>query len=471
MANNPMQIEFVDHRTVEHTYFLERRVTPARKHVGNPLIEDCHSAQTVLPDGEGGLRMWYLTRRRIPGHTGSGRQYTLHYAESADGVQWELPSLGLKEVDGGRDNNVLMTVDDLFSDSESADESKGVWNFCVIDNHADDAPHARGRYTALIGDRHFAWSDDGLRWTMYPENPVFDPGGSDTFNNFHYDARIGRYVLYHRPHPRIRAGDWRQVNRLVARIESDDLIHWDWSSARCVLDTDARDAPAVGFAKERRGRDVQFYSMTVAKHGELYLGFAQTLDERTGVMDQRLVRSVDGIDWRREALDTPILASSAPGAWDSGMTGFISSGCPLEFNGKLHLYYGGMNFTHSYQIMTADPSPRMSLGLATVPVGRLVGYHAGVEAGQLMTRPFTLQSDDLRLNASASAGEVTAALVHADGSPVPGCETDKANPIRGDGPDLPLTWAGDPDLASLEGRDVRLRITATNAALFAISMV
>lgn len=471
MASKQKTIGFVDRRAVEHSYFLERCVTAAQKHRENPLIADCHSAQTVLPEGDKRLRMWYITRQRIPGHSGSGRQYTLHYAESCDGVNWELPNLGLREIDGSRDNNVLMTKEDLDADSDSADESIGPWNFCVIDNEAEGAPHARGRYTALIGDRCFAWSDDGLRWTMYPENPVFDPGGSDTFNNFHFDSRIGRYVLYHRPHPRIRAGDWRQVNRLIARIESDDLVHWDWSSARCVLDTDARDAPAVGFAKDRRGRDIQFYAMTVAQRGDLYLGFVQTLDERTGVMDQRLVQSVDGIDWRREAMDTPILASSPRGAWDSGMTGFIAAGCPVEVNGNLHLYYGGANFSHNYQIMTADAFPRMSLGLATVPVDRLVGYHAGVEAGQLLTRPFVLQSVNLRLNASAPAGEVRAALVHADGSPVPGCETENANPIHGDGSDLALSWADNPDLASLQGRHVRLRLTATNAVLYAISMV
>ncbi len=469
MANNKNIIEFVDRCAVEHTYFLERCVTPAKKHVDNPVIDDCHSAQSVLQNDDGRLRMWYLTRRRIPGHTGSGRQYMLHYAESNDGVRWERPNLGLKEVNGSRDNNILMTGKDLAADTESADESIGPWNFCVIDNQVNNAPHARGRYTALIGEQSFAWSDDGLHWSMYPENPVCDLGGSDTFNNFHFDPRIGRYVLYHRPHPRIRAGDWRQANRLIARIESDDLIHWDWNSARCVLDTDARDAPAVGFAKDRRGREVQFYALTVAMYNDMYLGFAQTLDERTGVMDQRLVQSLDGIDWRREALDTPILAST-PNDWDSGMTGFVASGCPLLKDGTLHLYYGGANFSHSYQIMNADPTPRLSLGVATVPAGRLVGYHAGVEAGQLLTRPFELQSTNIQLNASAPAGEITAALVHADGRPIPGCETTSAEPIRGDAPDLPLSWSGHPDLSALQGQHVRLRITATNAALYAIAM-
>ena len=33
-------IEFIDTRAVEGTHFLERRVTPAKKHSGNPIIAD-----------------------------------------------------------------------------------------------------------------------------------------------------------------------------------------------------------------------------------------------------------------------------------------------------------------------------------------------------------------------------------------------------------------------------------------------
>lgn len=221
-------IEFLDSRTVEHTYFLERRVTPLKKHENNPIIADCHSAQTVVKDKNGNLRMWYVTRRKIPGYTGSAREYTLRYAESTDGVKWILPNLGLKKFDDSRDNNVIFTVNDTDVTGRKMFDQHGLvyGNFCIIDREQGPAPHTRGRFTALFCTGHgglcMAYSDDGLRWTAYPENPVFDLGGSDTFNNFLFDARIGRYVLYHRPSPRIRAGSWVHANRLVARI---DLRH------------------------------------------------------------------------------------------------------------------------------------------------------------------------------------------------------------------------------------------------------
>ena len=184
---------------------------------------------------------------------------------------------------------------------------------------------------ALFDDGSFAHSDDGLHWTAYPENPTFHPGGSDTYNNFLFDTRIGRYVLYHRPHPNIHAG-WARANRLVARIESDDLLNWDWNTARCVLDTDDGDAPFLrshGDADKRaraRGRDKQFYGMTVVQYQDFYLGFALLLDEtKNGWMDVRLLHSFDGLDWHREPNDRPLIPSNPEfGHWDSGLDLFPS---------------------------------------------------------------------------------------------------------------------------------------------------
>lgn len=462
-----MTIEFLDGRTVEHTYFLERRITAARKHPGNPVIPDCHSCQTILPADGGGYHMWYVSVRPIANPAAQKYEYTLHYAVSDDGFQWTLPHLGLREVDGSRDNNVVLTRQDL--DGDDVHDAKGIWNFCVIDREQTPAPHTRGRYTALVGDRSFAWSDDGLHWTFYPENPVLDPGGSDTFNNFHFDRRIGRYVYYHRPPKRIHAGDWRQVNRLVARIESDDLIHWDWGSARCVLDTDARDAPAVSYEKELRGRDVQFYSMTVAPYQDFYIGFANRLNEVTGVMDQRLVHSYDGFDWRRAPLETPIIETT-PNAWDCGMIGFVAAGSPLLLGDELCIYYGGINWNHNKEIVDGRDTIYPGLGIASVKRGRLIGYHAGDEKGELLTRPFTLQSPHLSLNADAADGEITAAVFHGDGTPVSNLAADQAQPIHDNGLDLPLRWNDETVMTSLVGQRIRLRLTGRNAAMYAISM-
>ena len=77
-------IEFLDPRTVEHTYFLDRRLTPVEKHHRDPLLDDC-MPKSILPKEGGGFRMWYATRTWFPRRTGKGRrtEHDLRYAESA----------------------------------------------------------------------------------------------------------------------------------------------------------------------------------------------------------------------------------------------------------------------------------------------------------------------------------------------------------------------------------------------------
>ncbi len=471
-------IEFLDTRTVEHVHFLERRVTPVQKYEKNPVIADGHSVQTILKDKDGRLRMWYVTRRKIPGHTGSGREYALRYAESTDGLDWRLPNLGLKEFDGNKENNVILKAYDSDAAGRKISGEQGVGNFCIVDREQAPAPNTRGRFTALIDDGSFAYSDDGLHWTAYPENPTFHPAGSDTYNNFLFDTRIGRYVLYHRPHPNIHAG-WARVNRLVARIESDDLLNWDWNTARCVLDTHDGDAPAVrsdedaGKRAKARGRDKQFYGMTVVQYQDFYLGFALLLDEtKEGWMDVRLLHSFDGVDWHRESNDRPLIPSNPEfGHWDSGLISSLPTGSPTLIGDDLHFYYGAFNMTHNYTMRTDDKSVKMRIGLGTVKRGRLVGYHAGEDEGELLTRPFLLDKPRLLLNADAANGEVTASLAMEDGRPIPGFSKKEFQPIRQDGLDLPMRWSGKNDLAELVGKKIRVRIAAKNAALYALRMV
>ncbi len=461
-------VDFLDTRIIEHTYFLDRLVTPVTKHESNPIIADCHSAQTVLRGDDGRLRMWYVTRRKIPGYTGSAREYTLRYAESTDGVAWEMPALGLKEFDGSTDNNVLLMAHDTDIEGRKITDVKGAENFCVIDNQRTPAPHTRGRYTALLGEDSFLYSDDGLRWTAYAENPVVDFRGSDTYNNFLFDTGLGRYVLYHRPHPKIHAGHPR-ANRLVARIESDDLVSWDWSTARCVLDTDGRDAPGFSHVKKARGRDLQFYGMMVTQYQGFYIGFANLLNEVTGRLDVRLVHSFDGIEWRREHNDRPFIEMTAE-AWDSGSIGWVSKGSPLAMGDDLYFYYGATNMSHNYKIMNDEGTLKMRLGLGVVKKGRMVGYHAGEAEGQLLTRPFTLTGRQLMLNVDAANGEAKAALADEKGDPVAGCSIGDATPIHEDGLAVPLRWTGREDLADLVGKRVRLRISARDAALYGLTM-
>ena len=474
-------IEFLDSRTVEHTHFLQRRVTPVRRYEHNPILPDATDIATVLKGNDGVIRMWYKRKVPIAGIPPHGGRivigtYRLCYAESTDGVNWTLPKLNLKEVDGTKANNVVLKYAEFIAkvpeeyrtpDRDSAGRELSV--NCILDRELTPMPHTRGRFTALSeSGTSFAFSDDGFTWTAYPENPVVSFAGSDSYNGFLFDPRIGRYVLFHRPHPDIHAG-WARVNRLIARIESDDLVNWDWESARCVLDTDARDAPAVNPGGDNeRGRLKQFYGINVARHGNVFLGLAQLLDDsRGGWFDVHLVHSRDGIEWVRESTDQPLIPLPGRGHWDSGM---VWGKPPIAVGDDLFIYYTGSNMSHQYQMMNDEQFDNRQVGLGTVPRGRLVGYHAGDHEGELLTRPFVLTAPRLLLNANAAGGEIKAAVAHGTGKPVSGLGKADFAPVTADGLDLPMTWRGQEQLDKLVGQRIRLRLSVRAGAVYGFRM-
>ena len=140
----------------------------------------------------------------------------------------------------------------------------------------------------------------------------------------------------------------------------------------------------------------------------------------------------------------------------------------MPMGDDLHFYYGAFNMTHSYRMMTDEKTIKMRLGLGIVKRGRLVGYHADADEGELLTRPFVLDKPRLLLNADGAKGQVVAALAHGDGQPVRGCAKDDCEPISQDGLDMPLRWKGKADLSDLVGKPIRVRLAARNAALYAL---
>ena len=199
---------FIDDLVIDEAVGVTRNLNQPAKYVGNPVMIPIYPWEgrlelfgTVWRDADGSFRMWYqgmggmgvadmgldLTGTQLEDLNFDMRnlQYSICYATSHDGVNWERPNLGLVEHDGTTDNNIVI------SNAAFAN---------VIEDTRDPDPDRRYKSLffedqdwAALGSLHIdqgvsvAFSPDGLRWTKHPGNPVITRS-SDS----HYAPGLGR---------------------------------------------------------------------------------------------------------------------------------------------------------------------------------------------------------------------------------------------------------------------------------------
>ena len=166
---------------------------------------------TILRDGDR-LRMYY---RGLPsaGGDNSAKEVTC-YAESKDGIAWTKPSLGLFEVQGTRDNNVVLAFDPPFSS-----------NFApFVDSRSGVAPNER--FKALAGSSKtglflFA-SGDGIHWKKVQSTAVIQGAPFDSQNVAFWSPAENCYALYFRTW----SGGPFTGFRTISRSTSTNLLQW-----------------------------------------------------------------------------------------------------------------------------------------------------------------------------------------------------------------------------------------------------
>ena len=146
------------------------------------------------------------------------------YAESAEGIHWEKPSLGLYEFNGSTDNNLIWM-------------GPGA-NFCVfIDNNPAEPPERR--YKAVVrtgrvegealgapGPCVLALSSpDGIKWDLMQDAPILTDDPFDSYNVAFWDEWTKQYVIYTRGVGG-SDGTFKGGVRWIRRATSDDFINW-----------------------------------------------------------------------------------------------------------------------------------------------------------------------------------------------------------------------------------------------------
>ena len=398
----------------------------------------------------------------------------LCYAESVDGVRWTKPALGLVDVNGRTDNNVI------YGDNAT--------DATVMMDPRDDPSRRYKMFRSLLSadpERagvYASYSDDGLRFIeagrvlpLWPETSIVAD----------WDPRIGRYVVFLRVF--FRDG---QNQRRIGRIETDDLLKpWPFTpteplrsppspdNVKEVLATDAGDGPwcdlYTGGAHLYGGaQDVYLMFPTPFRHftpdRQPFVRYVP--GNEYGLIETLWAVSRDGIAWTRPAR-RPYVPPGLPDEWDRYMA---MMGVGMVRRGSyLYQYYWSTGQLHDGGALRPeydDAVPRRSaIGALRQRLDGFVSADFAYSGGTLTTPPVTFSGTHLRLN--VDTGGMGAAFVElrdpVTGHALPGFTAADCEEVGGNFLDAAVRWRGRADLSALAGRPVTIHVRANAAKLYA----
>ena len=404
----------------------------------------------VMRDG-GKYRMWYECYDIDGWPTGDDTSFC--YAESADGIHWTKPNLGLHEYQGSQDTNILFR---LIGQNGYRSRVHGVGIF------KDPTAPPEQRYKAVsqgvfdgVGSppQRIAGmvSPDGLNWTRLgdPVCNVF----ADSQDSAFWDPSRGSYLLYGRV-----AGN----GRAIGVSESKDFANFP--PLKLALQTDARQMPQSDLYNPAA---LQY---PFAAHA--YFMFPSLFAHQPDTLDIRLAVSRDGVHWSFPQIDTPFIALGATGEFDSGSL-YMGQGL-LQVGNELWQFYGGSHLKHGEGELENVRKPDGSRTFSRV-ISRLDGFISAdpaAEAGTFTTIPLYYTGNLLKVNATArQGGSIRVGLLDDAGNAISGRSVEECLPITGDQLDTVVRWKDGADVMTGAGKPVRLKVELRNASLYAFQFL
>jgi hypothetical protein len=367
------------------------------------------------------------------------------YAESADGIHWEKPKLGILEFNGSKDNNL-------------------VWggpgnNMAVFKDGNPDAPPAE-RYKALVAQGiHGLVSADGLHWRLLQAEPILTPGPFDSHNIAFWDHETRQYVAYTRG-VRLdgRLGDGMESRfkggvRWVRRATSRDFRHWTKLEPIQTGDAPREEFYTNAAVRYERAPDyLLMFPSRFASAREPIPGWKFG----KGVNDIAFLSSRDGVHFDRTFLEAFVRPGLDPGNWHERSL-YMERGILQTAPDELSMYameHWRLDTVHIRRL-TLRPDGFVSL-------------QGPYDGGEVVTRPLRFSGERLRLNVSTSAvGSVRVEIQDERSQPLKDFALDNCREIFGDELDRKVQWKSTATLGELAGKTVRLRFALRDADLYA----
>ncbi|MGA1017177.1 MAG: hypothetical protein ACO3YY_04185 [Phycisphaerales bacterium] len=403
---------------------------------------------TLIDDGER-LRLYY---RGLPeaGRDGTDREVTC-VAFSEDGRTWARPTLRLFEVDGTRDNNVVL-----------ADAAPFTHNFTpFLDTRPDVDPAER--FKALGGSAKsglVGWvSPDGLRWRKLDEMPPLTEGMFDSQNVAFWSEAEQRYVCY----LRTWTGEGYSGIRTVSRATSKDFRTWTTPEP-------------MDFGP---GELEQIYTNQTHPYfraPEVYVAIAaRFMPDRQVLSDADAERLGVNPRYFKDCSDAVLMTSRGGNVYDRTFReAFIRPGVGLE-NWVSRSNYPAVGMARtgpaemSIYVNQNYAQPTAALHRWSLRLDGLASAHAAHEGGELLTKPLRFDGDALEINfATSAAGGIRVEIQTPDGTPIPGFALEDSVESIGNEIARDAVWSSGADLGDLAGRPVRLRFAMRDADLFSL---
>ena len=493
---------FIDDGIIDRLHGAEQRLHhPVPQEVvlvfDRPWEGNWTCGMSVLRADDGLYRLYYKAGRHgSPEYRGNPaidvdtRSSFGCYAESPDGIHWTRPSVGLFEVAGTRDNNVILPP-------EIGDNCAG--DFSPFEDTRPGVPPDE-RYKGISGmtGRVSAFaSPDGINWRKLVPEPVVE--GYDSQHMAFWDAPRGEYRAYLR-HRRIAAYQADLEELGAPTVETDDrtgLTVDGLDNGRDIITSTSKDFvnwSKAEFITYSPGRLNELYENSIQPYHRaphLILGFpmryidrgwttavealpelehrkrraAQFSDrEGTVVTDAMLMCGRDGKHfsvWPESFIRPGLRQKDNWTYWDNFvLIGMLETASPIDgAPDELSMY-----LTEAF--MRSGPS---QLRRYTLRVDGFVSVNAPLYGGEMLTRPLVFSGSELVMNYSTSAaGSVQVELQDAQGVPLPGFALADSEVMYGDSLEQPMLWKGNPDLGAWAGKPVRFRFVLKDADLYSI---
>ncbi len=407
---------------------------------------------TILQDGPL-YRMYY---RGLPeaGADGSTNEVTC-YAESQDGITWTKPELGLFEVRGTRQNNVIL-----------ANAAPVTHNFCPFLDTRDDVPEEE-RYKALGGTAKSGLigyaSPDGIHWTRMQEEPIFRDTDwvFDSQNVPFWSESEKSYVLYYR----------KSLNsiRAIGRATSPDFRSWSDPVQMTFGDT-----------KPEHLYTNQTHPYVRAPH--IYIGVAARFMPGRQVITAEQAKAINvNPKYFGDISDAVLLTTRGGSRYHrTFMESFIRPGLGIQ-NWVSRTNYPALGIVPagddqlSIYVQKNYGQPTALLDRYTLRPDGFVSVNAPYAGGEMTTRALTFATDGdhepcaLKLNfATSAAGSIRVEIQDDAGKPIDGFSLDDCREIIGDDLQRIVAWKSGSDLTALASRAIRLRFVMQDADLYAI---